>query len=41
MDEVFKALADPSRLRPLDSLNECTGQTLRKLAPGWTWPGSR
>ncbi|WP_067692951.1 ArsR/SmtB family transcription factor [Nocardia jejuensis] len=31
MDEVFKALADPSRRRLLDSLNERNGQTLREL----------
>ena len=30
MDEVFRALADPSRRRPLDSLNQRTGQTLRE-----------
>jgi DNA-binding transcriptional ArsR family regulator/uncharacterized protein YndB with AHSA1/START domain len=34
MDEVFKALADPSRRRLLDSLNERTGQTLRELCAG-------
>jgi uncharacterized protein YndB with AHSA1/START domain/DNA-binding transcriptional ArsR family regulator len=31
MDEVFRALADPSRRLLLDSLNERTGQTLREL----------
>src|SRR5579862_4514685 len=31
MDEVFKALADPSRRLLLDSLNERNGQTLREL----------
>jgi DNA-binding transcriptional ArsR family regulator len=31
MDEVFKALADPSRRLLLDSLNERGGQTLREL----------
>src|SRR5882757_1264947 len=31
MDEVFKALADPSRRRLLDRLNERDGQTLREL----------
>jgi DNA-binding transcriptional ArsR family regulator/uncharacterized protein YndB with AHSA1/START domain len=31
MDEVFRALADPSRRRLLDSLNARTGQTLREL----------
>lgn len=31
MDEVFKALADPSRRRLLDSLNARNGQTLRQL----------
>ncbi|WP_197377312.1 ArsR/SmtB family transcription factor [Mycolicibacterium baixiangningiae] len=31
MDEVFKALADPSRRRLLDSLNLRDGQTLREL----------
>jgi DNA-binding transcriptional ArsR family regulator/uncharacterized protein YndB with AHSA1/START domain len=34
MDEVFKALADPSRRRLLDSLNERNGQTLRELCSG-------
>jgi uncharacterized protein YndB with AHSA1/START domain len=31
MDEVFRALADPSRRRLLDSLNGHNGQTLREL----------
>lgn len=31
VDEVFKALSDPSRRRLLDSLNDRTGQTLREL----------
>jgi DNA-binding transcriptional ArsR family regulator/uncharacterized protein YndB with AHSA1/START domain len=31
MDDVFRALADPSRRRLLDSLNERNGQTLREL----------
>src|SRR3954449_2349017 len=30
-DDVFRALADPSRRRLLDSLNERNGQTLREL----------
>jgi uncharacterized protein YndB with AHSA1/START domain/DNA-binding transcriptional ArsR family regulator len=34
MDEVFRALADPSRRRLLDSLNERNGQTLRELCSG-------
>lgn len=34
MDEVFKALADPSRRRLLDSLNRRNGQTLRELCAG-------
>lgn len=34
MDEVFKALADPSRRRLLDSLNAHNGQTLRELCAG-------
>jgi uncharacterized protein YndB with AHSA1/START domain/DNA-binding transcriptional ArsR family regulator len=34
MDEVFRALADPSRRQLLDSLNERTGQTLRELCAG-------
>lgn len=34
MDEVFKALADPSRRRLLDSLNACNGQSLRELCAG-------
>jgi DNA-binding transcriptional ArsR family regulator len=31
MDEVLRALADPSRRHLLDSLNERNGQTLREL----------
>ena len=31
MDDVFKALADPSRRQLLDSLNARNGQTLRSL----------
>jgi len=34
MDEVFKALADASRRRLLDRLNERNGQTLRELCGG-------
>jgi uncharacterized protein YndB with AHSA1/START domain len=34
MDEVFRALADPSRRRLLDSLNAHNGQTLRELCAG-------
>ncbi|MGN9908452.1 ArsR/SmtB family transcription factor [Phytohabitans sp. LJ34] len=34
MDEVFKALADPSRRRLLDRLNERNGQTLQELCAG-------
>ncbi|GII84123.1 ArsR family transcriptional regulator [Sphaerisporangium siamense] len=34
MDEVFKALADPSRRRLLDGLNARNGQTLRELCAG-------
>jgi DNA-binding transcriptional ArsR family regulator/uncharacterized protein YndB with AHSA1/START domain len=34
MDEVFKALADPSRRRLLDTLNLRDGQTLRELSAG-------
>src|ERR1700719_358866 len=34
MDEVFKALSDPSRRRLLDRLNERNGQTLRELCAG-------
>jgi DNA-binding transcriptional ArsR family regulator len=34
MDEVFRALADPSRRRLLDRLNDRTGQTLRELCAG-------
>lgn len=34
MDEVFKALSDPSRRRLLDSLNARNGQSLRELCAG-------
>jgi DNA-binding transcriptional ArsR family regulator/uncharacterized protein YndB with AHSA1/START domain len=34
VDEVFKALADPTRRRLLDSLDERNGQTLRSLCAG-------
>ncbi|SCF13536.1 Uncharacterized conserved protein YndB, AHSA1/START domain [Micromonospora viridifaciens] len=34
MDEVFRALADPSRRRLLDSLNVRNGQSLRELCAG-------
>jgi DNA-binding transcriptional ArsR family regulator/uncharacterized protein YndB with AHSA1/START domain len=34
MDDVFRALADPTRRRLLDSLNVRNGQTLRELASG-------
>jgi uncharacterized protein YndB with AHSA1/START domain/DNA-binding transcriptional ArsR family regulator len=34
VDEVFRALADPSRRRLLDSLNARNGQTLRELCSG-------
>ena len=34
LDEVFKALADPSRRALLDSLNARNGQTLRELCAG-------
>lgn len=34
IDEVFKALADPSRRQLLDSLNRRNGQTLRELCAG-------
>jgi uncharacterized protein YndB with AHSA1/START domain/DNA-binding transcriptional ArsR family regulator len=34
MDDVFKALADPSRRALLDRLNERNGQTLRELCTG-------
>ncbi|MBX6387884.1 MAG: metalloregulator ArsR/SmtB family transcription factor [Frankia sp.] len=34
MDEVFRALADPSRRRLLDSLHARSGQTLRELCAG-------
>jgi DNA-binding transcriptional ArsR family regulator/uncharacterized protein YndB with AHSA1/START domain len=34
IDEIFRALADPSRRRLLDSLNERSGQTLRELCAG-------
>src|SRR6201989_2822238 len=34
LDEVFRALADPSRRALLDTLNERNGQTLRELCSG-------
>ncbi|MEV0673710.1 metalloregulator ArsR/SmtB family transcription factor [Mycobacterium sp. NPDC050441] len=34
MDQVFKALADPSRRLLLDSLNDSDGQSLRQLCSG-------
>src|SRR5271165_1276357 len=34
MDDVFKALADPSRRRLLDRLNARGGQSLRELCDG-------
>src|SRR5919202_882398 len=34
IDEVFRALADPSRRQLLDSLNSRNGQTLRELCSG-------
>src|ERR1700704_4850639 len=34
MDAVFRALADPSRRRLLDRLNDHNGQTLRELCSG-------
>lgn len=34
VDEVFRALADPSRRQLLDSLNRRNGQTLRELCAG-------
>ena len=34
MDDVFQALADPSRRRLLDRLNPRNGQTLRELCAG-------
>ncbi len=34
IDDVFRALGDPSRRRLLDSLNERNGQTLRELCSG-------
>jgi DNA-binding transcriptional ArsR family regulator/uncharacterized protein YndB with AHSA1/START domain len=34
VDEVFRALADPSRRRLLDSLNRRNGQSLRELCAG-------
>src|SRR3954471_10032236 len=34
LDETFKALADPSRRRLLDTLHERNGQTLRELCAG-------
>jgi DNA-binding transcriptional ArsR family regulator len=34
LDEVFRALSDPSRRRLLDSLNSRNGQSLRELCAG-------
>ena len=34
MDDVFRALADPSRRRLLDGLNARGGQSLRELCSG-------
>ena len=34
MDDIFRALADPSRRRLLDKLNDRNGQTLRELCAG-------
>ena len=34
MDDVFRALADPSRRLLLDSLNRQGGQSLRELCAG-------
>jgi DNA-binding transcriptional ArsR family regulator len=34
LDDAFRALADPSRRRLLDSLNARNGQTLRELCSG-------
>jgi DNA-binding transcriptional ArsR family regulator/uncharacterized protein YndB with AHSA1/START domain len=34
VDDVFRALSDPSRRRLLDSLNQRNGQTLRELCAG-------
>src|SRR5438105_5158805 len=34
MDDVFRALADPSRRKLLDSLNARGGQSLRELCAG-------
>ena len=34
LDDAFRALADPSRRRLLDSLNARNGQTLRELCAG-------
>jgi DNA-binding transcriptional ArsR family regulator len=34
VDEVFRALADPSRRRLLESLTERSGQSLRELCAG-------
>ena len=34
MDDVFRALADPSRRKLLDRLNADNGQTLRELCAG-------
>jgi hypothetical protein len=41
MDDVLKALADPSRRLLLDSLNSRNGQSLRELCAGSRWHASR
>jgi hypothetical protein len=35
INDVFRALADPSRRRLLDRLNQRGGQSLRELCDGW------
>ena len=41
LDDVFKALADPTRRRLLDRLRESNGQTLGSSATAWGWHANR
>ena len=42
MDDVFRALSDPSRRALLDRLNRAQRpDAARAVQPGWPWPASR